>query len=124
MRARLAACELCIGLVATTSLRSQPPLDPDTKAEVLRAEIKQVQTAIAALTDRLNDLQRQLAEVRAPRPGRDKLPDIPPGLRFPVDIERAMLDGAAPKLENRITGPSSGGATTGGPSPRNPIPRK
>jgi len=118
MNARLAGLALCFDLVATTFAQSQPPLDPDKKAEVLRTEIEQVRTTIAALQERLNDLERQLSEVRAPRPAWAMPPEIPPGLRFPVDIERAMLGGAAPKPANRITGPNSGGTTTGGPSPR------
>jgi len=88
MPTRLAVISVCLlFLSVATRASGQQPLSP--RAEELRREIINVRASITALTDRLNRLEKELAGMDAPRvPERQPLP---PGLRFPVDIERAMM---------------------------------
>jgi hypothetical protein len=71
-------CWLCV-----SSAAAQEPIL--RRPEQLRREIAEVRANIAEQTLRLQLLEKELAALESPRDA------IPPGLRFPVGIERAML---------------------------------
>ena len=88
MPSRLAVVSVSLVILSVASWASgQQPLSP--RAEELRREIIKVRAAITEQTNRLKQLEQELAAIDAPR---IRLPQpVPPGLRFSVDIERAMM---------------------------------
>ena len=98
-----------------------------SRADELRGDIAKIRAAMGVLTRQLEALEKELAAVepRASVPTRPVpyVPayrhPLPPGLRFPVDVERAMMGGAVsepvrPRLESRL----NSGETRLVPSPR------
>jgi len=115
MPSRLVVISVSLVILSVASRASgQQPLSP--RAEELRREIIKVRATITEQTNRLNQLEKELAAMGAPR-GPERQP-IPPGLRFPVDIERAMMgqhlqrpwQGLQPLNEPRKEGRTTSGA--------------
>jgi len=119
MRSRLIVISVSL-VILSVALRAsgQQPFSP--RAQELRREIINVRASITALTDRLNKLEKELAAMGAPRVPEGQ--PLPPGLRFPVDIERAMMGQRS--TERLWQGPQTlnellkGGRTTVEPAPK------
>ena len=85
MKPRMASLVLRVGLLVTAALipaastLAQSPRYPEVIR--LQREIAQARAMIAQWTETLRDLEGQLARARSG----------PPGLRFPYDVERAMI---------------------------------
>ena len=83
MNSKLLLLVLCVvmGLFMFQSLAQQPR---SNSAENLRSEIDQLQKLVARLTSRLDLVEDRLAAVEART-------DPQPYLRFPIEVERAMM---------------------------------
>ncbi|MCI0357244.1 MAG: hypothetical protein L0211_02005 [Planctomycetaceae bacterium] len=102
MKPRMAALALGLGLVFSatlippTSAAAQSPPDPEVMR--LQREIDQARAMIAKWTETLHALQKQLARTQS----------IPPGLRFPYDVERAMIgEGMKASQQRQLRAPST-----------------
>jgi hypothetical protein len=95
-------------LIPATCTRAQSPRDPEVIR--LKREIAQARAMIAKWTQALQALEGQL----------DRAEAGPPGLRFPVDVERAMI-GQGLEASQRLrpqSAPSAGQSRGGFMPPR------
>ena len=84
---------------------AQSPRDPEVMR--LQREIAQARAMIAKWTETLHSLEQQLARAEA----------APPGLRFPYDVERAMIGQglrASQQLQLRPQSTAPAGQSRGG----------
>jgi len=109
MKPRMALLALGLGLLVSASLIPatsawvQAPRDPEVIR--LKREIAQARAMIAKWTQTLRDLEEHLARAQS----------VPPGLRFPVEVERAMIGQgleASQRLRPQSTAPA--GQSRGG----------
>jgi hypothetical protein len=119
MPSRLAVVSVSLVILSVVSGASgQQPTSP--RAEELRREIIKVRAAITEQTNRLNQLEKELAAIDAPRVHKHQT--LPPGLRFPVDIERAMMGQRSTQRPwqglQPLNDPPKEGRTTPRPAPK------
>src|SRR5262245_18760841 len=99
-------------LVTISAARAQEPPATNDEIELLRTEIRKTEFELEQLAARLKELKERLARIDAKQSPSQSL--SPPALRFPIEIERAMMGEAIRRA------PSAGGK--GGPGNFAPVP--
>jgi cell division septum initiation protein DivIVA len=95
MNAKLAA--IAVALLVWAGMRAVQAQTPGDDVKRLREEIQRIEAQIKELSAQRDSLKAKLAKAERSSPQ-------PPALRFPIEIERAMLQDGMPAAVPRLPG--------------------